>query len=384
MTDRTKRICGLALLAATAACAPTAHDVSPSEGPVDTSAFAGAPAPANSTGQNPTAPGNPAPTAHHPGGAPFSPRIARQLAARGIKVDEGPEPARTTVEQKWIVQGRPMTKIAENAALVGAQKYAVQLDVVFPRALQLPNATLVDNDNPGKTSHCSGTIVGSDAVLTAGHCYTAYMPVAVNPLTGAPTRERVRMYSITARARRNGNNQPSQPIAVGETRADWANWPGSDGNYYAADHDYAVLKLKRDIVPAPTPAARVALATPTGQVVEMAHYPFQEELGFRLHFSRGDVGGLASFPTGGPYSNTYESNASFEPNSSGAGIFQQGSEQVSGVAILEDRSTPQLQSLLRDRTSGVRVGPPGAMLNRVVMFTGAHVTRINDWASTPL
>jgi hypothetical protein len=94
------------------------------------------------------------------------------------------------------------------------------------------------------------------------------------------------------------------------------------------DYDYAVLRLKKPVFPAVPVASHRVIATPTNKTIEIAHYPMQLARGFRMYYSRGDVGGLIP-----PNAHAYEHNASGEPNSSGAGVFEAGVDGVAGIII---------------------------------------------------
>jgi hypothetical protein len=373
--NRATRGLGLLLLTTTAACAA---DLDPPS--------AEPPAGAEASARAVEAP---SPAARK--GARFSSRVLERLAERGIEVHGGPKPIRqreraseaaperTTVEQKWKVQGHTMQRVEQNNPTTAPYRYAVQLSKRVPLAIKGANEFFFDPERPGMEDYCSGTLVGNTAVLTAAHCITEYVPVGVNPATGAVKRGKVYMYSIDASPRRNGSDFPVKPVPVKRSFWEFSNWPGNNPDAAPPMHyDYAVVRLKRSVSPPIPVASHRVVMSPTGKTIETAHYPFQLARGFRMFYSVGDIAGLIpSFP------NVYEHNASSEPNSSGAGIFEAGVDSVVGVNIgeaaipgLRDRRVP-------DQTVGP-LGPAGAHPNNVLMLTSTTDANVTAWINTLL
>jgi hypothetical protein len=314
-------------------------------------------------------------------GGPFSRTVREQLATRGIHVHDGSKPAqgeRTTVEQKWIAQFHPMQLVQENNPTLAPNQYAVQLTLRVPLAIKRGNRFYFDDTEPGIEDHCSGTLVGNTAVLTAAHCYTQYVPVGVDPATRTVIRDRVKMYSIDASPRRNGSDMPFGTYPVAKSWFDFANWPGTDPVGYPMAHDYAVLRLKRPVNPSIPVASRRVVASPTGQTIDTAHYPFQQERGFRMYYSIGDIGD--PMPS---QANAYRHNASSETESSGSGIFLAGNDRVAGINISE----VTIPSLSSRRVPGQVVGSgsiAGSHPNTLLMLTAATDANIGQWIAAPL
>lgn len=329
-----------------------------------------------------------------PEGARFSSRVLDRLAEHGIEVHGGPKPMtqsapnaerapeRTTVEQRWIVQGHTMQRVEQNNPGNPPHKFAVQLTMRAPRQILGADRFYFDPTYPGREAHCSGTLVGSTAVLTAAHCIVEYLPVGVIPGT-SPRQvqwDSVPMYSIDASPRRNGDDFPVKSIPVKRSFWEFSNWPGTntEGGRNPADYDYAVVRLKRSVPTSIPFASRRVIASPVGKNIDMAHYPFQEARGFRMFYSVGDIGSLHPL-----FTRVYRHNASAETESSGSGVFEAGADTVSGVNVGE----AAIRGLRENRVPGQIVGPnsaAGPHPNFALMLTPASDANVSAWISTLL
>jgi hypothetical protein len=374
--NRIIRSCGLLMLGMTAACA--AEMTPPAEATVAPSA-----PPASN------APKVAKPPAAKRNGAPFSQRVRNQLAASGIEVYAGPEPERTTVEQKWIVPGYPMGRLDDINDDIDPEwvpaKYASHLLIVWPKVVKTGSHPYIDPSQPGGKGSCSGTQVASEAVLTAAHCVIDYHDIGKDKVTKLEVREMVRAYSITSRPRRNGGGSIARaaPHGAQETKKSFwrfGNWPGDDRHFYRSDHDFAVLRLKTQPAPFIPTAPLRNVASPQGVFFETVHYPFAFERGSRMFYSAGDIGDphcrtkdgvLTCFP------NVYNHRISMEPGSSGSGLFEFGVDGVAGIIISEDKVFADPS---KRRPGQKRSGFP----NQALMFTPTINAQIADWINAPL
>jgi V8-like Glu-specific endopeptidase len=349
--NRTMRRVGLLMLGVTAACA------------VDM----GPPPEAEPRPSVPKAASAPAPKQNAP---LFSRTVREQLAARGIHVHGGPKPdgERTTVEQKWIVPGAPMTPVVATNPNTVPHKFATHLEVQWPHVTSGKTELRIDPARGGRTKNCSGTLVDTTAVLTAGHCVIDWKNIGTNPTTGAPQIEKMRAYSIAAYPRRNGSNRPYGPLYVQKSFWNLSDWPRSN-RVYDADNDYAVVRLKK---PAKDPIAATNLRivdTPGGMIIRVAHYPFASQRGFGMYYSEGFVGDVHPL-----YTNTYNHQAGTEPGSSGAGMFEVMTDGLVGILVAED---PDKSARFPGQ---MRSGFP----NQVLMLTEETMDDIMEWIIAPI
>jgi hypothetical protein len=325
------------------------------------------------------APSVPVAAAPRRDGGPFSRTVREQLAARGIHVHDGstpPQGERTTVEQEWIVPGYPMSRITQNDPTTVPLRYTTQLGIRWPRYVQAgTGAPYIDPSQPGEKGSCSGTVVGTDAVLTAAHCVTNWLEIGNDLTTGAPVKRKVQAYAIKARPRRNGNSKPHGEFNVRKSYWPFSSWPAATAAGYPIDHDYAIMRLATP--PAlPIPATTVrSVATPPGTSIEFGHYPMAfERQNAGLYYSAGDIdttgGGLYLGMT-----RVYRHRASMEPGSSGAGVFEFGVDGVAGVISSEDARAAGTTR----RKGQTKTGFP----NQVLMFTPTEVATINGWIALP-
>jgi V8-like Glu-specific endopeptidase len=315
-----------------------------------------------------SAPRTARPPAPKRNGVVFNDTVRAQLAARGVKVYDGSEPERTTVELPWVVpgsmQGDPMPIVTDTTTV--PEKYAVHLSLRLPLVIKSGTRPYVDDTQPGrKKGTCSGTLVGSTAVLTAGHCVINWMNIGTDATTGAPVPKKVRAYSITASPRRNGADKPCGDIGVKKAFWEFSNWPGDDSDFYDRDHDYAVVRLKNPPAPIIPATSLRDVPAPQGMIVEFAHYPFAAKRGYHMYHSEGFVGNALSGST-----NAYRYRASSEPGSSGAGAFEIGLDSVVGLHI----------SAIAGQTQ------PGQTMtgypNRVLMLTPGTINNVTAWVNT--
>ena len=373
--NTTIRSCGLLMLGLIAAC--TAEIGSPPEQ-----------TPLPSTQKTASSAASPKRT-----GAPFSSRVLEQFAARGIKVHGAPEPEveRTTVEQKWIVPGFPMVEVPVVDPTDVPETYATHVEIIWPKVVNPRSGPpLVIHDEKGKRGSCSGTLVGRKAVLTAGHCVIGWHKIGKTK-SGDSVKALVRAYSNTVRPRRNGNingvtKEPHGAIEVKEAIYRFGDWPGNDRDAYQADHDFAVLELRRDPIGSiPHTSVRAAPASKNGVSFEATHYPFASQRGYAMFSSVGDVGGLA-----GTAQHFYESRISIEPGSSGGGVYEQGVDGVLGLTnggISVCSVYPNRCGIDNEPFSPLFDNQPGEQAlgfpfpNLVLMFSSEMVSDINLWIS---
>ncbi|MBN1652577.1 MAG: trypsin-like peptidase domain-containing protein [Deltaproteobacteria bacterium] len=308
-------------------------------------------------------------------GVAFNRTVRAQLAKRGIKVYDGsdPEPKRTTVELPWIVPGSmqgddPMPIVTENNPSTVPEKYAVHLSLRLPHVVKEgKEAPYVDPSQRGAKGTCSGTLVGSTAVLTAGHCVINWQNIGTDATTRAKVFKKVRTYSITASPRRNGADMPCGEIGVKKAFWEFSNWPSDDSDFYDRDHDYAVVRLKNPPAPAIPTASLRDVPAPQGMIVELAHYPFAARRDYHMYHSEGFVGNVLPEST-----NAYRYKASSEPGSSGAGAFEIGLDSVVGLHI----------SAVSGQTT------PGQTMtgysNRVLMLTPDTIDNVTAWVNASL
>jgi hypothetical protein len=374
--NRTPRGFGLLLLISTAACVAQVDPLPAAQSPTQES-------PEREIARAAEVAYLPAPVR-----TPLSAKIRDQLATRGIKTNAGPEltraaapkasPQRTTVEQEWIVQGHTMQRVETNNPTNIPHRYAVQLTLRIPLQIKGLNQIIFDPKRPGMADHCSGTLIGDTAVLTAGHCYIQYTPVAVDPNTMAIKYSKVWMYSIDASPRRNGSDFPFGTIPVKRTFFDTVHWPGSVPEDNPLDYDYAVVRLKKPVFPTIPVASHRVIATPTNKTIETAEYPMQVSRGFRMYYSLGDLGGLIS-----SFVHSYETNVSAETDSSGAGVFEAGVDGVAGLIVGETN----IPGLSDHRVPDQMVGPlgvAGPRPNNVLMLSSISDGDIGVWINAPL
>lgn len=149
---------------------------------------------------------------------------------------------------------------------------------------------------------------------------------------------------------------------------DSTEWPSSDRSY-AADSDYAVVRLKKPAEdPIPATSIRV-VGAPQGMIIRVAHYPSASSRGVGMFYSEGFVGDIH-----GQFTNTYKHQAGIEPGSSGSGVFEIGTGGVVGVIVSEDADqSPRVPGQMRS-------GFP----NQVLVLTEETADDIMDWIIAPI
>lgn len=319
-------------------------------------------------------------SAHDSGrvGAPFSPRLLDQLAARGINVhgSDG-KPASTTVENKWIVVDDPDLEFKHEANTDPTTKpemFATHVSIHWPRSLlRAGKLPIVYRTKEPLLGNCSGTLVASDAVLTAAHCIVDYCDIGIDPLNNEVVRARVPSYNIEVRPRRNGSGDPAhlEPHGyhtVGASKWRFSDWPGDDPDVYESEHDFAILRLKTHSA-LETAGPRAIQQPALGKEIVAAHYPMAPYRSYRMFRSSGTI-------TDELDDNYYSTNLSIEPGSSGGGVFE------TEFGIVEDGVIGVITAEIRTENSGKNRVPgqtePGSP-NRVLLFASDMLTDIEEW-----
>jgi V8-like Glu-specific endopeptidase len=328
----------------------------------------------------------------------FNRSIREQLAARGVNAYGGQDtaPERTTVEESWVVPGNPMTRVPEPDPTTAPRKYTVQVGTRKPLTIADPitNRPTIDRTNPDPLvpgtlieDNCSGTLIGSDVVLTAAHCVYDWVEIGVDPNTRDTVFEKVRKYSINIRPRRNGQDIKHlvhKNIGVKKAAWDFAKWPSNlksnirgDGYFYDEDQDYAVLRLKKS--PALAAASIGTNPTPPGLKIELVGYPYGLRRGWQMWDSTGYIDKLDSEDFNGSshqFTRSFVHSAGAEPGSSGSGVYDfTALDTVIGVHLGSLPFPNAVQS-----PGAIQPGFP----NFLLMLTPDMVTNIGTWQTTVL
>jgi hypothetical protein len=188
--------------------------------------------------------------------------------------------------------------------------------------------------------------------------------------------DEVKMYSIHASPRRNGNNIPIKALSVKKSFWELANWPGpnTEAGRNPLQYDYGVVRFNREVPTGTDVASRQVMASPIGKTIVVAHYPMQETRGFGMFYSIGKIGSvLPGYP-----SQVIRHSAGAETDSSGSGIFEETVGAVSGVNVAEVAIRGLREKRQADQTVAAS-GAYGPHPNYALMFTAATLANANMW-----
>lgn len=204
------------------------------------------------------------------------------------------------------------------------------IDVSDPMAVRYTGTTTLRESQdlcPGQRfendpthSHCSGTLIDNDLVLTAGHCFTAPGADAERPNTCANTRFVFKYYHEAAGRLAAITAEDVFSCAEVITRVDQTNPDGSR-------QDYAFVRLDRSAAPRFTPASVARTNGPATMGQSITVIGFGSGIPAKID-SGGTVIDLRTAE--GDY---FETNLDTFSGNSGSGVFDTATRSMIGILV---------------------------------------------------
>jgi glutamyl endopeptidase len=276
-----------------------------------------------------------------------------RAGAEPLQLEVPPE-----VSHSLWVEPRGGVAVSAEALVVGTDDRSRVADTTVAPYSTI--AMLLVSFPSGGTGLCTGSVVGRDAVLTAGHC-------VYNAARGGWARS----IRVIPGSYPGGNGLPAEPFGSTSGRKLYTPSAYRSGTSFweREPHDYAVVRTTTFIgnrtgvrglvaMPSPAPGRAVQLVGYHGDLCKSPPCSASSDA-FIMHSSRDQVRKLLSDRLFNHYADSY-------PGSSGSPLVSDGAERSRIFAV---------------HIAGLKNPKTGAEWNMGVLITSAVLTNVRNWVS---